>query len=114
MQYEEELISDLAEYYNITNMYAYDVGLIATLAVKLREDSRVKTSMSGLKVPLNTILIAAVVDRLSLLIWQRTKDGHENRNRPAMIVESMLTKEQSDGFDSIEEFKAYRASIMHK
>jgi hypothetical protein len=81
--------------------------MAATLAAGLRQDSRVKSKMAGLKAPMSTVLLAAAVDRLSLLIW---KD-------PKKIVDSLIDSAEDEsvvGFDSIEDFEAYRKTIVKR
>lgn len=108
LEYETELVCDFAEYYHIYDIYALDCGLAATLAAGLRQDSRVKSKLLGLKAPLSTVLIAAAVDRLSRLIW---KD-------PKLIMDAFLMQEETaetvKGFDTVEEFQAFRANIVIK
>lgn len=59
-------------------------------------------------VPIDTMLLACIVDRLSILIWQRTKDGAKGRNRPQMIANALMKSEDDKiiGFDSPEALKA--------
>lgn len=85
-----------------------DCGTVATLAAGLRQDSRVKSKLLGLEAPLSTVLLAAAVDRLSLLVW---KD-------PKLIMDSMMSKEKPAeavrAFDSVEEFEAFRSTFIKK
>ena len=65
------------------------------------------------------LLLAQMVDRLSLLIWQNTRDGEKGRNKPPSLVERLLygdsTKQhKTDGFDSPEAFWNARAKIIGK
>lgn len=58
-------------------------------------------------------LLAATVDRLSLLVWQNTKDGQKNQNRPPSILSEILSKdEKPQTFDSPEAFEAARQAIL--
>jgi len=112
---EDALICDLAETYGIFNMEGLPVELVAVLSCGLRENSRIKMVMSDTTVDPNTLLNAAAVDRLTTLIWQRTKDGAKGRNRPPSIVERMLKKPQDDDvrrFRSVEEFERERNRIL--
>ena len=96
----------MAEYYGIYDYREYKPLYIATLVVGLCPDSRIKTEISGAKIPLTTMLNALIADRLGLLFWAQTEDGQNNRNRPPSIVEA-LTKERPKvrRFNSPEEFK---------
>lgn len=92
----------MAEYYGIYNYRDFKPLYIATLMIGLSADSRLKTEISGSKIPLSTMLNALIADRLGLIFWAQTEDGQKNRNRPASIVES-LTKEKS----RVQKFKTH-------
>lgn len=92
---EDALICDFAETYHIYEWRALPVSYAATLATGLREDSRIKLALSKTPVDLQTMLTAAAVDRLSLLVWAGTKDGERGVNRPKSIVASL--SEHQDG-----------------
>lgn len=83
------MICDLAETYHIYDYKAVPVHLLAVLVSGLRESSRVKTKLSGAKAPIDTILQAAAVDRLSMILWAQSRDGVKGRNRPASIVDML-------------------------
>lgn len=109
---EDALICDLAETYRIYDYRALPVRILATLCCGLRDDSRIKMKLSGTKVPMNIILLASAVDKLSFLAWSRTKDAENNMNRPASIV-GILTgnTEEKDimSFETAEEFETAKA-----
>lgn len=111
----DALICDLAETYGIFDYRALPASLLATLAVGLREDSRIKMRLSGGKVPRREILLAAAVDRLSLLVWGMTEDAQHGRNRPAFLLDVLLGEEKQSGdvvaFDAAEDFEAEWARI---
>ena len=75
--------------------------------------------MTGTKVETDTALLAAAVDRLSMLVWAKTKDAPKGRNKPKSIL-GYLTKEErakSDDlmlFDNAEDFEAARKRIIQK
>lgn len=107
---EEALICDLAETYNIYNMRSFSPLEIATFSVGLRENSRIKLKLSGQTVPLETVLLACAVDRLSLLLWSKSKDATKNINRPASILETLTQTRQEperdyEVFNTPEEFE---------
>lgn len=114
------LICDLAETYGI-----YDYGLlpaskVAILSCGLRENSRIKMKINGTMVPDDILLLAHAVDRLSILIWQNTKDGAKGRNKPYSIAEAMLkiassgNKFKPSVFNSPEEFEERRKEILER
>lgn len=113
---EEALICDFAETYNIYNMRGLPCDYVAILAVGLRENSRIKMKMSDRNVPMEQLLMASMVDRLSILVWKDTKDGQKGRNKPKSILETMLRGNNNEGkyktFNSIEDFEKARASII--
>ena len=113
---ETDLICDLAETYGIMDYKALPLGTVAALSAGLREDSRIKMRISGQKLRTDTALAAAIVDRLSILVWMQTKDGARNRNRPDSILER-LTKDPKKrdeiiAFRTPEEFEAAKAKIL--
>lgn len=78
----------------------------AKLAAGLRNYSRTIMKMSEQKINFVESMLAHITDRLSILIWQNTEDGHHNRNFPKSIYEQ-LTADVSDeimGFKSGAEF----------
>lgn len=106
---EDALICDFAETYHVLDWRKLPVRLAATLAAGLPETSRIRMKMAGIKTTTQLLMQAAMVDRLSLLIWMQTKDGQKNRRRPTSIAQVLLgTQPRSDvqAFDSEEKFWA--------
>lgn len=112
---ETALVCDLAETYGIFDYRQLPADMVAALSVGLRENSRIKLLLSGQKVPFETILQAGIIDRLSILIWQKTKDGQNNTNRPQSLVE-ILTAEQKEreevAFETGKDFEKAREEIL--
>ena len=112
---EDALICDLAEAYKVFDYRALPVRLLATLCCGLREDSRIRMKLSGMKVSMEIMLLATAVDKLSFLAWSRTKDAEEGRNRPRSIV-SIITggAEEKDilAFETAEEFELAKAKAQ--
>lgn len=104
------LMCDLAETYGIFDIRALPASVLATLSVGLRDDSRIKMKMAGEKIPRQDMMQAAMVDRLSLLLWAKTKDAQHGMNRPKSLLEILTRAPQkigsAQGFDSPEEFEA--------
>ncbi len=88
--YRNELICDFAETYHVYDIRSLPARLAAIFAVGLRADSRTMTKLSGAKVPPDLFMLAAAVDRLSLLVWAQTDDARKGRNKPEMITEKIL------------------------
>ena len=74
--------------------------------------------INGQKYPLETLLLASAVDRLSFLVWSKTKDAEKNRNRPVSIFEKMVEEEEKEKdfvvFESVEAFEQAMAEINKK
>ena len=85
--------------YHIYDWRALPVSYAATLATGLRENSRIKLAISKTPVDLQTMLTAAAVDRLSLLVWAGTKDASKGRNKPKSIVEELTAYRDMDASD---------------
>lgn len=118
---EDALVCDLAETYQIYDYKQLPLNQVAVLAYGLRDDSRIKQIMSNQIVPLETTLLASIVDRLSLSLWLQTKDGQKGVNRPKSIVDQLTKqdKEERDEreylvFESGEDFENYRRLLLAK
>ena len=90
---EDALICDFAETYHIYNMYEMPVEYIATLAIGLRDDSRIKIKANGLTVDVKTLLLAHLVDNTAINVWMKTEDAQHGRNKPKSIVERLTIDE---------------------
>lgn len=118
---EDALVCDLAETYQIYDYKQLPLNQVAVLAYGLRDDSRIKQIMSDQIVPLETTLLASIVDRLSLSLWLQTKDGQKGVNRPASIADQLIKRDKSENddkdylvFESGEDFENYRRSLLAK
>lgn len=114
---ESALICDFAETYHILDYRALPLKTAAVLASGLRDNSRIMMKISGMQVSPETALMAAAVDRLSLLFWAKTKDAESGSNRPESILAKLTgenEKKDSDlqSFDTAEEFEAARQRIL--
>ena len=112
---EDALICDLAETYQIYDYRQLPLQMVAVFSYGLRDDSRIKMNISKQSVPLETMLLAGLSDRLALLLWTKTKDAEHGRNRPASILDSLtnVKKESSQlTFASGEEFEQMRQKIL--
>ena len=105
----EAVICDLAEVYGVFDHRALPVSLLATLCVGLREDSRIKRKISGMKLSRTEMLLAAGVDRLTLLLWLNSDEGRRGENRPAFILDKLMGEatddKQTEGFETAEDFE---------
>lgn len=109
-KFPDELTCDMAETYGIFDIKRVPVQLLATLAVGLRDDSRVKRAASNTTCSDEIILLASIADSLRWIVWSKTEDGVNNRNRPASIMSyyTKSTKQENESdfesFESPEEF----------
>ena len=107
----------MAETYGIIDVKGVPAQKLALLSCGLRENSRIMQILSGAKCTTDTLLIAAAVDRLSLILWSKTEDAQHGRNKPESIVKKILNSDQTEDddilrFDSPEEFEAARSGIL--
>lgn len=108
------LICDMAETYHIYDLRGLPARTLATLAFGLRADSRIKMRLSDQQLRVNTILLAAIADRLGLLVWAQTEDGRRGRNRPQSIIDALTGAEDApQGYSTPEEFEAERRRIIN-
>lgn len=113
---EEALICDLAEIYQIYDYKQLPPLVVAVFSCGLRDNSRIKMKLSGQLVPLETLLLAGVSDKLSLLLWSKTKDGQKGNNRPGSILKTLTTNESKEKeevvFNSGKEFEEERKALL--
>lgn len=88
---EDALVCDFAETYHIYDYRRLPIEYAATLAVGLRENSRIKMVQSGLAVDIETLLLAHIVDNTAINVYCKTKDAKYGKNKPKSVVE-LLTK----------------------
>lgn len=111
---EDELTCDLAETYHILNWRELSPSLVATLSCGLSDSSRIKRKISGMKITFDQMLLAILVDGVNGLLWQRSKDGAKNRNRPESLFKKLTgqdkEKDELEVFESIEDFERWYKS----
>lgn len=107
---EDALLCDFAETYRIYDLDQYPCAYIAALAAGLRDDSRIKVKLSGLRVKPELFALSVCADTLRTLLWFQTKDGQKGRNRPPSILKALsgetteTNKDEIRGFRSGEDF----------
>ncbi len=111
----DALICDLAETYGIYDMRALPVSTLAVLAAGLRDNSRIKIKLSGMKTDQETLLLAMAVDNLRFLSWTKTKAAQDGNDRPKSIAQALLgqveEKSRNTTYGSGEEFDAAWARL---
>ena len=103
---EDALICDLAETYHILDYRSLPVQLVAPLSAGLRDDSRIKLKAADTSVGLETIILAAIADNLTML---RAGMDRKNRGKPFLFTEAIngeRKKQKVRGFRTAEEFEA--------
>ncbi len=102
-------LCDLAETYHILDVTGLSVQTLATLSFGLRDDARIKILLSDTKVQSDRLLMAMIVDRLSLLCWSNTKDAQKGINRPVMLADKLIgytAEDETTAFTSVDDFKS--------
>lgn len=74
-------------------------------------------ALAGIKYPLNTLLLAAILDGINLDNWTKTENYRNGEGRPQTMVNALLGKEtenQSDRelFETAEDFENERKRLM--
>ena len=112
---EGALACDFMETYHIMDWRALPARRAALFAYGLREDARIRLKLSGAKARLDTMLLAMAVDALNTLVWQNTQAGHDGRDHPRSVLALLRGDAEGEkpGFDTAEEFNAWRESILH-
>ncbi len=112
---EDALQCDFAETYHIYEMRELPLSKAALFAIGLKGDSRIKMKMQNLKHPLETMLLAVAIDRLSLLVWSKTKDGEKGKNRPVSIAKKLYGIEETKkviAFTTASDFEKAKQAIL--
>lgn len=109
---KEALICDLAETYNIYEIEKFPLDKIAVFAKGLREDSRIRMRMSHSKFNVKESLLAGILDRLTLILYSKTKDAEKGKNYPKLLLDEVDKKEDLQGFMSSEDFEKMRRKII--
>lgn len=111
------MICDLAETYHVLNYRELPPALVATLVAGLGESSRVRRKMAGVNTSAELSVLALIYDKLSLLLWSRTKDGQKNRNKPTSLYRMLNQKPKErnlEVFDTGEDFDCARQAMIDK
>ena len=116
---EDALLCDFAETYHIYDLGSLPVKTVAALAFGLRDDSRIKMIMAGLKVPVNQMLLAHIADSANYIKWTKTEAAVNNPSDPPdrllnviMGIPQAGDGKTCKGFKSIADFEAARAKII--
>ena len=114
---ENALICDLAETYHIYDYKKLPLTQVAIFAIGLKESSRIKMKLSNQLVPMETLLMAGILDRLSLLLWAQTVDGQKGKNKPSAVFDTLVAKKSKENdvtvFSSGEDYEKARNQILN-
>lgn len=112
----DALVCDLAETYGILEYRALPAGLLAVLASGLRENARIRQTLAAQPADTHTLLLAAMVDRLSFLAWAQTRQAQQGTGRPPSVLQALLGQPNTPGglvaFDTAADYEAARAKIL--
>lgn len=103
---EDSLVCDLAEVYNIYDYRSLPPTKVATFACGLRQDSRIMLAMAEQDMAYESVVLAGILDRLSILVWQNSKAGVKGTNKPKSLVASMLKKKQTSTYSAVDDIDA--------
>ena len=108
---ENALICDLAETYHIYDYRSLPVSRVAIFCVGLRNNSRIKMKMNKMKYPIDTLLLASMVDKLALILWSKSKDATKGIRKPKSVLNDLLkqkTPKDIESFNTPDEFRKAR------
>lgn len=114
---EDALICDLAETYHIYDYRQLPVWKVAVFSYGLKDDARIKMKLFNQWTDLTTLLLATAVDKLSMLLWTKTVDAQKGRNKPQLIIDSLLNnvvENKNMAFHSGKDFEIARAKLLGK
>lgn len=52
--------------------------------------------ITGTKVSVDTLLLAGIVDRLSILMWGMSPDAKNGMNRPVLMTEKLIQQDSNN------------------
>lgn len=105
----ESLICDFAETYHIYSFEGLPLTLVATLACGLGANSRIAQKMADSKYRFNEMLLAAITDRLTILLWAQTEDAKKGK-KPKLLLDDESAEVQ--GFDTADAFERMRNKLL--
>lgn len=112
------LICDLAETYNIYDYKRVPVKTLGILAAGLRDTARIRQKAEGVKASIDTLILARILDVVSVLLWAQTKDAEHGRNYPDQFVKTFMEHEEQEpehaAFRTGKEFEKARNAIIQK
>ena len=83
-------ICDMAETYNIYDYKRVPVKMLGILSAGLREDSRIRQKLEGIKADPDTIIMARIYDVVNTILWTKTKDAEKGKNQPKSFAQRFI------------------------
>lgn len=111
----DALYCDMAETYHILDYRALPARQAARLACGLRPSSRIRMALSDSIADSETMLLAMIADAVRILVWQQTRDGIDGKNVPKSLAALLVNGGEDEagvGFQSAEDYEAWRASMI--
>lgn len=116
---EDALICDLAETYHIYDYRSLPARMVATLAVGLRNDSRIKMFLSNEPLSFEQMMMVKIYDVLNWLAWVEIRTNSKSKSKPPERLEDRIRKktaEKSDAqvFNTVADFEAERHKMLER
>lgn len=110
------LICDLAETYQIYDYERVPAKTLGILAAGLRENSRIRQKLEGIKAAPDTIIMAKIYDLVNIMLWSKTKDAEKGRNYPKSFAKVFIDSDEPEptAYANGAEFEKARAEIVKK
>lgn len=84
---------DMAETYGVLDVDSIPLRKLATLSAGLREDSRIKMKLTGMRVSFAEYMQALIYDEVAWLKWSHTTIAHDNpESAPDRIAPILMGK----------------------
>ena len=83
-------ICDMAETYNIYDYKRVPARQLGILSAGLREDSRIRQKLEGIKADPDTIIMARIYDVVNTILWTKTKDAEKGKNQPKSFAQRFI------------------------
>lgn len=111
------MICDLAETYSVYDYESLPLPLVATLVFGLREDSRLKMKLSGVRYPQDTYTLAMILDSVNHLLWMQSGKGPKPKRMMDLLLGKTKVKKNDikhRTYQSPDEFTQARDEILTK
>lgn len=111
--YHDELVCDMAETYHVFDLRALPVETLATLAVGLRENSRVKMKMAGIRYIPMEVVLSEFFDTYIIRNTPGEKRGSLKLLSDALMNKGDQAARKNMAFRSGEDFMRVHAALFN-